>query len=73
MFERFTADARRTVMLGVELAKELGHDFVGTEHLLIGLTDTGPNVATQSLIASGFDPYVGGVISSGASARARES
>lgn len=56
MFERFTADARQTVVLGAEAARELGHDWVGAEHLLIAVAERGPNVATRSLIASGFDP-----------------
>lgn len=56
MFERFSADARQTVVLGAEAARELGHDYVGAEHLLIALAERGPNVATRSLIASGFDP-----------------
>ncbi|MFE4835820.1 Clp protease N-terminal domain-containing protein [Arthrobacter sp. NPDC056691] len=38
MFERFTADARRTVVLAQEEARMLHHDFVGTEHLLLALT-----------------------------------
>ena len=56
MFERFTADARRTVVLAVEVAEEIGHDYVGAEHLLIALPGTGPNIATDALIACGFDP-----------------
>jgi ATP-dependent Clp protease ATP-binding subunit ClpA len=56
MFERFTADARRTVELAVEVAEEIGHDYVGAEHLLIALPGTGPNLATEALIACGFDP-----------------
>lgn len=56
MFERFTADARRAVDLGMELAHDLKHDYVGTEHLLLALARTGPNLVTKSMIASGFDP-----------------
>ncbi|MGI8617145.1 MAG: Clp protease N-terminal domain-containing protein [Actinomycetota bacterium] len=56
MFERFTPEARRIVTGGVELAQEAHHDHVGTEHLLIALAGTGPNVATRALIACGFDP-----------------
>jgi ATP-dependent Clp protease ATP-binding subunit ClpA len=56
MFERFTPEARRIVACGVEIAQQLEHDFLGTEHLLIALAGTGPNVATRALIASGFDP-----------------
>lgn len=56
MFERFTPEARRIVTGGVEFARHLHHDFLGTEHLLMALADTGPNVATRALIACGFDP-----------------
>ena len=56
MFERFTADARRTVVVAVEVAQEVGHDNLGAEHLLIALAGTGPSIATQALIACGFDP-----------------
>ena len=37
MFERFTDRARRVVVLAQEEARMLNHDFVGTEHLLLGL------------------------------------
>jgi ATP-dependent Clp protease ATP-binding subunit ClpA len=56
MFERFTPEARRIVTDGVEIAQHLHHDFLGTEHLLIALADTGPNIATRALLACGFDP-----------------
>ncbi len=56
MFERFTADARRTVELAVEVAEEIGHGYLGAEHLLIALAGTGPSIATEALIACGFDP-----------------
>jgi ATP-dependent Clp protease ATP-binding subunit ClpA len=56
MFERFTPEAKRIVTGGVEIAQHLHHDFLGTEHLLIALVGTGPNVATRAMIACGFDP-----------------
>jgi len=56
MFERFTPEARRIVTDGVEIAQHLHHDFLGTEHLLIALADTGPNIATRALLSCGFDP-----------------
>ena len=56
MFERFTPDAKRIVVGGVELARRLHHDFLGSEHLLIALAGTGPNDATRAMIACGFDP-----------------
>src|SRR5947209_7271771 len=37
MFERFTYEARRVVVLAREEARELGHAHIGTEHLLLGL------------------------------------
>ena len=56
MFERFTPEAKRIVVGGVELARRLRHDFLGSEHLLVGLAGTGPNAATRAMIACGFDP-----------------
>ncbi len=38
MFERFTAPARRVVVIAQDEARGLGHDFVGTEHVLLGVT-----------------------------------
>lgn len=37
MFERFTAEARSTVLMAQEEARSLGHDYIGTEHLLLAL------------------------------------
>ncbi|WP_427019358.1 Clp protease N-terminal domain-containing protein (plasmid) [Pseudarthrobacter sp. P1] len=52
MFERFTKDARRIVVLAQEEARLLSHNYVGTEHLLLALTsDAGP--AGQALKAQG--------------------
>jgi hypothetical protein len=56
MFERFTADAKRTVTRAVEVAEEIGDGHLGAEHLLIALAGTGPSIATEALIACGFDP-----------------
>jgi ATP-dependent Clp protease ATP-binding subunit ClpA len=41
MFERFTDDARRALTVAQEEARQLGHDFIGTEHLLLGLLAAG--------------------------------
>jgi ATP-dependent Clp protease ATP-binding subunit ClpA len=49
MFERFTDRARRTVVLAQEEARQLGHDHVGTEHLLLGLVSEGEGVAAKAL------------------------
>jgi ATP-dependent Clp protease ATP-binding subunit ClpA len=56
MFERFTPEARRIVTGAAEVARQLKLDYLGTEHLLIAIAGTGPNVATGALIACGFDP-----------------
>ncbi len=37
MFERFTGHARRVIVLAQEEAQALDHDYIGTEHLLLGL------------------------------------
>jgi ATP-dependent Clp protease ATP-binding subunit ClpC len=49
MFERFTARARKVVYLAQEEAARLGHNIVGTEHLLLGLVDEGEGVAAEVL------------------------
>ena len=41
MIDRFTAKARESINLAVQAAEELGHSYVGTEHLLIGLLEEG--------------------------------
>jgi ATP-dependent Clp protease ATP-binding subunit ClpA len=48
MFERFTDRARRTVVLAQEEARGLNHNYIGTEHLLLGLLEPG-GVAAQAL------------------------
>jgi ATP-dependent Clp protease ATP-binding subunit ClpA len=53
MFERFTDRARRVVVLGQEEAQELGHDYIGTEHILLGLVREGDGVAAQVLVQLG--------------------
>jgi ATP-dependent Clp protease ATP-binding subunit ClpC len=54
MFERFTDRARRVVVLAQEEARTLGHDQVGTEHLLLGLIDQGEGVAAMVLESLGI-------------------
>ena len=49
MFERFTDRARQTVVLAQEEARRLGHNYIGTEHLLLGLLREGEGVAAQAL------------------------
>jgi len=49
MFERFTDRARRVVVLAQEEARLLNHNYVGTEHLLLGLIHEGQGVAAKAL------------------------
>jgi ATP-dependent Clp protease ATP-binding subunit ClpC len=49
MFERFTDRARRVVVLAQEEAKMLNHNYIGSEHLLLGLLHEGEGVAAKSL------------------------
>ena len=54
MFERFTDRARQTVVLAQEEARRLGHSYIGTEHLLLGLLREGEGVAAQALSRMGI-------------------
>ena len=49
MFERFTERARRVIILAREEAGRFRHDFVGTEHVLLGLIRDGEGIATAVL------------------------
>lgn len=49
MMQRFTDDAQRVLSLAQEAALELGHDYVGTEHVLIGLIKVKTGVAAKAL------------------------
>ena len=49
MFERFTDRARRTVVLAQEEARELQHNYIGTEHVLLGLLAEGDGIAARAL------------------------
>ncbi len=51
MFERFTDRARRVVVLAQEEAKMLNHNYIGTEHILLGLIHEGEGVAAKALEA----------------------
>ncbi len=55
MFERFTDRARRVVVLAQEEARLLGHNYIGTEHLLLGLIQEGDGVAARALEALGVE------------------
>ena len=54
MFERFTDRARRVVVLAQEEARLLGHNYIGTEHLLLGLLRESDGVAGRTLDALGI-------------------
>lgn len=49
MFERFTDRARRVVVLAQEEARLLNHNYIGTEHILLGLIHEGEGVAAKAL------------------------
>jgi ATP-dependent Clp protease ATP-binding subunit ClpA len=53
-FERFTDRARRTIVLAQEEARTLSHNYIGTEHILLGLIHEGGGVAAQALKALGL-------------------
>ncbi|MBF6332519.1 hypothetical protein IU452_28875 [Nocardia transvalensis] len=55
MFERFTDRARRVIVLAQEDARQLGHNYIGTEHILLGLANEGEGVAAQVLRSFGVD------------------
>jgi len=55
MLERFTDRARQVVVLAQQEARALGHDYIGTEHILLGLVREGDGVAAQVLIGAGMD------------------
>jgi ATP-dependent Clp protease ATP-binding subunit ClpA len=74
MFERFTDRARRVMDLAQEEARMLGHDYIGTEHLLLGLIHEGQGVAAQALESLGISlqavrQQVEGIIGHGQRAR----
>ncbi|MDK7163837.1 MULTISPECIES: ATP-dependent Clp protease ATP-binding subunit [Winkia] len=49
MFERFTDRARRVIVLAQDEARNLNHNYIGTEHLLLGLITEGEGVAAKAL------------------------
>jgi ATP-dependent Clp protease ATP-binding subunit ClpC len=54
MFERFTDRARRVVVLAQEEARMLNHNYIGTEHILLGLIHEGEGVAAKGLESLGI-------------------
>ncbi|OLE27440.1 MAG: NDP-hexose 4-ketoreductase [Actinobacteria bacterium 13_1_20CM_3_71_11] len=57
MFERFTDRARRVVVLAQEEARMLNHNYIGTEHILLGLIHEGEGVAAGQQAPSGHIPF----------------
>ncbi|MCK4518630.1 MAG: ATP-dependent Clp protease ATP-binding subunit [Candidatus Omnitrophica bacterium] len=56
MFERFTERARRVIVLAKEEARKFNHDYIGTEHILLGLIKEGRGVAAAVLKNLGMSP-----------------
>ncbi|HET9501296.1 MAG TPA: Clp protease N-terminal domain-containing protein, partial [Marmoricola sp.] len=54
MFERFTDRARRVVVLAQEEARKLSHNYIGTEHILLGLIHEGDGIAAKALESLGI-------------------
>jgi ATP-dependent Clp protease ATP-binding subunit ClpC len=54
MFERFTDRARRVVVLAQEEARMLDHNYIGTEHILLGLIHEGEGIAAEALTTMGI-------------------
>jgi ATP-dependent Clp protease ATP-binding subunit ClpC len=55
VFERFTDRARRVVVLAQQEARMLNHNYIGTEHILLGLIHEGEGVAARALDALGVE------------------
>ena len=55
MFERFTEKAIKVIMLAQEESRRLGHNFVGTEQLLLGLISEGTGIASKTLKSMGVN------------------
>lgn len=55
MNERFTERAQKVILLSQEFAQQFGHNYVGTEHLLLGLLQEGEGVAAESLKKLGIE------------------
>jgi ATP-dependent Clp protease ATP-binding subunit ClpC len=55
MFERFSDPARRVVVLAQEEARLLNHNYIGTEHILLGVIHEGEGVAARALRSLGID------------------
>ena len=49
MFSRFTEKAIQSIMLAQEEAKRFNHNYVGTEHILLGIIGEGDNIVVKSI------------------------
>jgi ATP-dependent Clp protease ATP-binding subunit ClpC len=56
MFEKFTEKAAKAIILAQEEAKRLGHNFVGTEHILLGLLAEGTGIANKVINSMDIEP-----------------
>ena len=54
MFERFTEPSRRVVVLAQEEARMLDHNYIGTEHILLGLIHEREGVAARAIVSFGL-------------------
>ena len=54
MFNRFTERARKVILLAKEEAKRFNHDYIGTEHILLGLVREGEGVAAAAMESLGI-------------------
>src|SRR4029450_1589979 len=54
MFERFSGQARQVMVSAQDEARELDHNYIGTEHILLGLLTTSDSLASASLSALGY-------------------
>ena len=54
MFERFTDRARRVIVLAQDEARLLNHNYIGTEHILLGLIHEGEGVGAKALESLGI-------------------
>ena len=55
-FNRFTQKSKKVIEISLEYARELGHNKVGSEHLLLGLAKEGEGVAAKVLLKLGITP-----------------
>ena len=55
MFDRFTERVRKVIQLAREEAMRFNHDYIGTEHLLLGLVKEGEGIAAAALANLGVD------------------